>query len=359
MPLAVSAFPRAPRARSAALIAAIALAVPSVARAQTERRAVPGDQVAIYNLAGHLRAEGGGSGDVMVEVTRAGRDASKLEVRAGTRGGRHTLSVVYPSDRVVYPELGRGSNTELSVNDDGTFDDNDRGDRERVQIRGSGSGLEAHADLRVVIPRGKSVALHLGAGDVQISNVDGDLRASVGAASITSEHTRGMLTLDTGSGEVRVSDAQGPVSLDTGSGGVTLTGMKGESLRLDTGSGSVHADDVDVRDLVADVGSGGIHLGRTRATRVKLDTGSGGTDIELLSTVDELTIDGGSGGVTVHVPATIGADVDIETGSGGIDTDFPVQVTRYERTHLRGRIGDGHGRIRIESGSGRVQLLKS
>lgn len=356
MPVAVSP---APRPRFAPLAAALLVALPSVSRAQVERHALSGDQVAIYNLAGHLRAEGGGSGDVTVEITRGGRDATKLQIREGTRGGRHTLAVVYPADRVVYPELGRWSNTEIGVNEDGTFDGDDDGGRSRVQIRGSGSGLEAHADVRVVIPRGKSVALHLAAGEVRISNVDGDLRADVSAGSVTTEHTKGALTLDTGSGPVSVTDAEGAVNLDTGSGGLTLSGMKGPSLRLDTGSGSVRADDVEVRDLVADVGSGGIHLRRTKASRVKLDTGSGGTELELLAPVDEITIDGGSGGVTVRVPASIGADIDIETGSGDIQTDFAVQTTRVERDHLRGRIGDGHARIRIESGSGGVRLLKS
>jgi hypothetical protein len=50
--------------------------------------------------------------------------------------------------------------------------------------------------------------------------------------------------------------------------------------------------------------------------------------------------------------------VDVETGSGGIDTDFDVQVTRFERRHVVGRIGNGRGRIHIESGSGQVRLLK-
>jgi hypothetical protein len=62
--------------------------------------------------------------------------------------------------------------------------------------------------------------------------------------------------------------------------------------------------------------------------------------------------------VTVHLPASQSADVDIETGSGGIDTDFDIRVTRFERRHMVGRIGDGRGSIRIESGSGQVRLLK-
>lgn len=353
-----------PRPFRAAAALALALLLPVAAHAQTERRTITGDRVAIYDLAGHLRVDGGSGSAVVVEVTRGGRDASKLELRTGAIGGRETLRVVFPADRIVYPELGRGSNSSLSVNDDGTFGDGNEGRGffrrgGRVEIRGSGSGLEAWADLHVMVPRGKALDLHLGAGDVHIANVDGDLRVDVSAAPVTSEHTRGRLDFDTGSGAVSVTDAEGEVNLDTGSGGVTLQNVRGPSLRLDTGSGSVRGDVIDVQELVADVGSGGISLHHTKAPRMNLDTGSGGTDVELLSGVEELVVDGGSGGVTIRVPATLSADVDIDTGSGGIETDFPVKVTRWERTHLSGTIGDGHGRIRIDSGSGRVRLLRS
>ena len=50
---------------------------------------------------------------------------------------------------------------------------------------------------------------------------------------------------------------------------------------------------------------------------------------------------------------------EIETGSGGIDTDFEVKVSRMERRALRGTVGDGRARIKIESGSGNVRLLKT
>jgi lia operon protein LiaG len=50
--------------------------------------------------------------------------------------------------------------------------------------------------------------------------------------------------------------------------------------------------------------------------------------------------------------------VDLETGSGGINTDFAVRLTRFERRHIVGKVGEGRGRIKIESGSGQVRLLR-
>jgi DUF4097 and DUF4098 domain-containing protein YvlB len=336
------------------------------ARGQAERRTLSGERVAVYNLAGRVRVEAGTGSQVVVEITRGGSDAKDLKIESGDVRGWNALRVIYPSDRIVYRDRDRdrgGSfRTQLTVNSDGTFGDS-RGDgffrdRDRVEIRSSGSGMDAYADLTISVPKGQRIAVHLGVGEATVSNVDGDLAVDVAAARVETSHTRGRLTLDTGSGSVTVTDAQGTVDLDTGSGGVTVNGVKGETLRLDTGSGSIRVDDVDVRELTADVGSGGMRLRGVKAPRIGLDAGSGGVELELLADVDDLKIDAGSGGVTVRIPSTLGAELEVETGSGGIDTDIPVQTTKWQRDYLRGTIGDGRGRIRIESGSGRVRLTK-
>ena len=108
-----------------------------------------------------------------------------------------------------------------------------------------------------------------------------------------------------------------------------------------------------------DTGSGGIELETVSATDVVLDTGSGSIDIELLTDIDRLDADTGSGSITVRAPAGLGATVDIETGSGGIDLDFPVEVRTIRRDEVRGTIGDGRGEINIDTGSGSVKLLRT
>ena len=90
-----------------------------------------------------------------------------------------------------------------------------------------------------------------------------------------------------------------------------------------------------------------------------VDTGSGSVEIDLSADVDRLGVDTGSGGVTIGVPSTLGAELSIETGSGGIDADIPITVKRSGRRSLTGSIGDGKGRITIETGSGGVRLRPS
>ena len=66
----------------------------------------------------------------------------------------------------------------------------------------------------------------------------------------------------------------------------------------------------------------------------------------------------GSGDIAIRAPASLAGEVEIETSSGDIETDFPIQVTRHARDHMVGPIGDGEGRVAIETGSGDVKLLK-
>jgi len=342
-----------------AITGIVLIASPLVAGAQGERFSISGRDVGIYNLVGSIKAVSGSGSEVIVTVAKSGKDAGQLRVEQGVINGRQTLRVIYPARRITFVDDDRrsGDRTTLRVADDGTFDNNDD-EGSRVEISDRSGGLEARADLTVSIPAGKEISLRLGAGEVSVANVNGDISVGVAAARVTTRGTRGSLSLDTGSGEVSVTDAQGDLSLDTGSGGITLAQIRGDRLAVDAGSGRLSATDVNATTIDLDLGSGGATLKNVTATELKLDCGSGSTEIDLASDVRRLDIDAGSGGVTVWIPATLGAKVDIEAGSGGIDLGVPVTVTRWDRDHVIGTIGDGQGTIRIDAGSGGVRLKK-
>ena len=346
------------RAAVVAMIVITALAPPHDAVAQAaETFELSGGEVAIYNLAGEASIVRGGGSTVVVRVIRGGADARELEVEVGEIGGRETLRVIYPSQRVVYSALGRGSNNTVRVSSDGTFYDGRRGG-DRVEIRGSGRGLEAHADLEIEVPNGREFALYLAAGSTDVRGVVADLLIDTGSGSVVAENLQGSLDIDTGSGHVSVRSVEGDVSVDTGSGGVDIEDVQGREISIDTGSGTVEGAGLSSPSLRVDTGSGRIDLERVDSDDILLDTGSGGVRLQLVSDLTDLDIDSGSGSVTVWLPELVGAEVHIETGSGGIEVDFPVQIRRYSRDQFEGSLGDGEGRIRIDTGSGRVRLAR-
>ena len=324
-----------------------------------ERHVVPGGDVAIYDLVGSVKLVAGSGSDVVVEVMRGGPDAAKLEVQKGPKRGRQTLRVIFPDDDIVNRDVSGWWNTQFRVREDGTFNDDGGGGGHTVRISSRGRGLEAHADLTIAVPKGQRISVYLGVGAVTATNVDGDITLDVAAASVSTEKTRGRLKLDTGSGSVTVADAEGDVDLDTGSGDVTVTNVKGSKLVVDAGSGELTGSGITVARLEMDLGSGGARLSDIHSGDIWLDSGSGSVDLGLAEDIESMTIDSGSGSVTLRIPASLGAAIDIDTGSGGIESELPLTITHRSSSHLTGSIGDGVGRLRVDSGSGKVRLLKS
>lgn len=319
---------------------------------------VSGSEVAVYDLVGHVEVVRGSGSEVVVRIQRGGGDAASLRVETGEIRGRETVRIIFPDDEIVYPEMGRGSNSTMRVRADGTFGDGRLSGGDRVRIRGSGSGLEAWADLVVEVPAGQTLAAYLGVGHIDANGVEGDIRLDTGSGGITASAMSGSLDIDTGSGGVDVRGVTGNLSVDTGSGGVDVADVVGESVMVDTGSGGVDMSNVEAVEVGVDTGSGSVEMISVSASDVMVDTGSGSIQVELLEDVDRLVLDTGSGSVTVRAPADLGAMVEIDTGSGGIDLDFPLEVNSVRRDRVRGRLGDGDGTIRIDTGSGSVRMLR-
>jgi hypothetical protein len=344
--------------RTAAIVVlALVAAASNPSAQQRDRYTLEGDAVAIYNIAGELRVEPGTGSAVVVEVVRGGKDAGALRVETGTRRGIQTLRVVYPGRRVVYPKLpGHWNNTQFLA-DDGFFgDDQGRFDR-RITVSGSGSGTEAHADLRVMVPKGKKLVVRHIAGRASVRDLEGELVVNHSIGDLDVRGVRGDVSLDTGAGAVTVTDVHGDLAVDSGSGRVTLSEVRGRELMLDSGSGDVRGSGVEVEELNADTGSGEVELHGVKAQSIVLDTGSGGVELDLASDARDIVVDSGSGSVTIRVPSDFGAEFDIETSSGSIDIDLEHKATEIGRDRLRGTIGDGRGTIRIESGSGGIRIV--
>ena len=80
------------------------------------------------------------------------------------------------------------------------------------------------------------------------------------------------------------------------------------------------------------------------------------TDIQTIVEVTRgfMNIDTGSGDVDVRgVKSRL---LHVATGSGSIDTDVPLTAVHRDHGELRGQMGDGRGRIVIETGAGGIRF---
>jgi len=166
--------------------------------------------------------------------------------------------------------------------------------------------------------------------------------------------------MDFGHRSVRV-ELQVPVELSsdihTGDGAITVDGLHGDT-RLNTGDGHIEAYKLDGR-LNAQTGDGHVRV-RGRFDLLNVHTGDGGIDADVENgskMTSEWTIRTGDGHVTLRLPQSFAADVDVHTGDGHIQSDLPLTVTglRHEN-ELRGKLNAGGAPLVIRTNDGSVRL---
>lgn len=169
------------------------------------------------------------------------------------------------------------------------------------------------------------------------------------------------LEVDVVSASVTVKDLGGSADLQTVSGDIDAASVAGD-LKAETVSGTVRGE-ASGRSLRCASVSGSIRVGGASPSLVEMESVSG-----------EIIYDGGlgrggemkaetvSGSVEIRLPATVSAEFDVSTFSGNISGDLgePLDVEKDgpagKSTSFR--TGAGDGRIKVESFSGSVRLVK-
>ena len=378
--------------RSGWMILAVAMLLavsPPSALADFERSfTVSGQRLALANLIGQISVSGKSGGDIEVLVNVRGEDASEDLISFDEGDG--SLFVLFPIDEhdsYVYPEMGRGSRsqvrfrTERAQSGDRSFFEKffESMGGEKVEVRGSGRGLEVWADIEVRVPAGKELLILNGVGAIEAETIDasrlvldtqagsidarsiqGDLVCDTGSGHINVEGARGNVKIDTGSGHVDASDIEADeLDIDTGSGHVTLHDAKAPNLHVDTGSGSVELTRVDASELEVDTGSGGVEAIDVGTDSAHIDTGSGSVRLELTRVGGgRYDVSTGSGGISLMLPEDASASVIAESGSGGVDVDVNgIREQRMRRDSAEFEMGEGTAQIELETGSGRIRIV--
>jgi DUF4097 and DUF4098 domain-containing protein YvlB len=152
---------------------------------------------------------------------------------------------------------------------------------------------------------------------------------------------------------------EGRVDLHTGDGKIDLANFKGE-MQLRSGDGSQEIDSVDGK-LHATTGDGHIRASG-RFDELALHTGDGRVEARAAAGSALSTgwrLESGDGTVTLEVPETLAADVDLHTGDGHIDLDMPVTtVGKIRENEVRGKLNGGGNLLVIHTGDGSIRLRK-
>ena len=279
---------------------------------EQERRVERGSRIVVRNEFGDIRIEGSdrntveavatdldSSQPVPVSITEASSANKKIftvsPVERG-RGDKQKINILFevkvPRDVELAPIYLREGNISVNNLDGGVNLRTDDGNISVQRVGSSGGGfVEATA----------------GSGNVDLSNINGDVRIVAISSGITVQCVKGDVAARVSSGEITVSNIDGDVELNVSSGSASFTGP----------------------------------IRPERRYRLK-------------------TL---SGNVSMDIPDSVGFTAVLSAYSGRLENDFQFSndsQTPPNRTNRRvvGKYGDGSGRIELDSFSGHVSLHK-
>jgi DUF4097 and DUF4098 domain-containing protein YvlB len=178
------------------------------------------------------------------------------------------------------------------------------------------------SDFTVALPRGVRLLASTGNGEVDVRNAGADVRASSGNGEVNVSGARGRVYANSGNGDVSVDRADGEVEANSGNGAIRVTTARGP---------------------------------------VSAHTGNGGIDVSMSSLAGsgDMEFSTGNGSITVGFPASLSATIEANGSFRNFETDFPIHMGRgWSGNYVRGTIGSGARRIRLNTGNGRIALRK-
>ena len=143
------------------------------------------------------------------------------------------------------------------------------------------------------------------------------------------------LELLTHNGTVGIADIGGRINVTTYNGDVTSEKLSGTT-KVETHNGSITCKDIsgDARLITH---NGGVRMYCSEAARSDC----------------EISIVTHNGGIEFAAPSDFSAKLDASASNGSVSTDLPVSVSR---SRLKGDIGAGQGKLRLESHNGSIRI---
>ncbi len=219
------------------------------------------------------------------------------------------------------------------------------GDRVRVETKYSKGKKHKHmsVDFTVTGPSGTSVSAQSVSGDVQVSDVSGELEAESVSGDVTVTKAENLLVATSVSGDVTVEGAASREDPEIGSvsGDVQVTGLKAREVEVSSVSGDVILTHAECERAAMESVSGDIRYSGTFAKGGRYE------------------FESHSGDIRIYIANDVGFELAAETFSGDIESDFPLTMSgTISKREINGVYGDGSAMIEASTFSGSITISR-
>jgi len=189
-------------------------------------------------------------------------------------------------------------------------------ERTTVRLESFGGGLIAKINKPIFLTN-QSVSVSL---DVQVPN-ESDLELTTHNGAVEIRNITGRLNGTTHNGRITAEQVSGTAELHTHNGSVTCREISGDS-RLKSHNGSI---------------------------RVYYS--------EAAPSICDISIITYNGGIEIETPSNYSGEFNASTHNGSIRTDLPITIVgKISKSKLTGKIGNGQGRLHLETHNGSIRV---
>jgi hypothetical protein len=209
----------------------------------------------------------------------------------------------------------------------------------------------------VHVPSQYNVDLSTSGGDINVSDLAGQVRVKTSGGDIELGRIAGTVDAHTSGGNVSMAGSRANAMLST-SGGDIKVGDAGASLSVKTSGGSIDIRRAEA-DLKAHTSGGSIEIGDAGGA---IDAESSGGSIRARLSRQprsDSRLSTSGGGITVHVAPNMALDIDAHTSGGDVASDIPVTIQgRQHDSSLNGKLNGGGPKLVLRSSGGDIRLEK-
>jgi len=212
---------------------------------------------------------------------------------------------------------------------------------DEVTLKGGPSGWmprvlgSPHVRVRVRVPSEFSVDIRTGGGEIEIEDLEGEVRARTSGGAIEMGRIRGDVHAETSGGAIEAGEVDGELRARTSGGPIRVFAVTG-NVEAHTSGGPIEILGAGDR-VAADTSGGAISVRFTEAPSGVLQTSGGDIDVEF--------------------PEDEGMDLDARTSGGSVRIDEQLTVRgRVEPTRVEAELGEGGDRLRLRTSGGDIRI---
>ncbi|NLX78016.1 MAG: DUF4097 domain-containing protein [Clostridiaceae bacterium] len=224
-------------------------------------------------------------------------------------------------------------------------------------------------DLNISTASGEITAQELSCGNIVIGSSSGDISIeNVTGKNIEAETASGEIVMDaingedgsfkSSSGTFRAREAvfSGKFELSDASGECFIEKLECSEAKIETTSGDIVIKETVAENVKAAAASGNIIL-KMRTGSLEAKTSSGNIKAEFEDDFSMIRAESGSGNVDLTLPENSQFSVEAKTFSGRIKCSHtPLNIASFDEKRLVCTIGDGSGKVTINTTSGNILI---